>query len=257
MAGRAKNNFMLFVIICAVAGFGALLVFHLHGFFAYRRDGRIAQENSEIAQEMFADIVELGMAGHPPLQGGLLAPARIMAGNEDVVAFISIPGTNIGNLVVQGHDNEFYLYHDAHGQPNVNGALFMDYRNRPDFFDPNTIIYGHNMRNGTMFHNLRYYMSRDFFEANPHIAIVTDQYVLIYEIFAAFSTNIDFYYIQVNFETPEQFEGLINEMINRSAYNTSITPTATDRILILSTCTNIREDTRFVVAARLVPAIYD
>jgi sortase B len=108
------------------------------------------------------------------------------------------------------------------------------------------------MRNGTMFHNLRYFMDYDFFHAHPHIRVITKTQTLTYEIFAAFSAATDFDYIQVFFDPPEELQGLINELTARRNFDTKITPSIYDRILILSTCTNIQEDTRFVVAARLM-----
>ncbi|MDR2166758.1 MAG: class B sortase [Clostridiales bacterium] len=268
MAGRLrrfKRNIAFYAVLLAVVGFFGFFVFNLHGLFVHWQDGRQAWENSEIVQEIFAPqleaIVEAAVepaveteTDPPPPdaeQTPMLDAARQLTGNDDIVAFISIPGTNIGNIVVQAADNEYYLSRDAFGNDNVNGALFMDFRNSRDFADKSTVIYGHNMRNGSMFHNLRHFMNRDFFEAHPHILIITDYNILIYEIFAAFSTNIDFYYIQVHFESPAEFADLINEIIARSNHNTDISPTEADQILILSTCTNIREDTRFVIAGRL------
>jgi len=258
MGRKALNIKYIFVLLAALF-FGGLLIYNLHGLFAYQHDGRTAQENSQIAQEMFADAVQNALVAAQnyearPQNGGyhnLLAAARTLTNNPDIVAYIAIAGTNIGNFVVQGSDNEHYLSHDAHGNQNINGALFLDYRNSFDFSDQNTIIYGHNMRNQTMFHDLRHFVNQDFFEQNPMIIVVKDDQTLVYEIFAAFATSVDFYYIQVAFEGPNDFWFLINEISNRSVITTGINPTANDRILILSTCTNVREDTRFVVAARL------
>jgi len=250
---RRLLNLKYAFALLALIGFGSFFVFYAHGFFVYMQDGRRAQQNSDIAREMFADTLhqdyELVSIDY---EAEMLEPARRLTRNEAVVGFLTIPGTNVGDLVVQGADNYFYLTHDAYGNANANGALFMDYRNSRDFSDLNTIIYGHNMRNGTMFHNLRYYMNQDFFERHPRITIVGDRRILTYEIFAAFSTNIDFYYIQVDFKSPDDFGALINEIMRRSVISTGVTATAYDRILILSTCTNEREDMRFVVAARLM-----
>ncbi|MCL2350288.1 MAG: class B sortase [Defluviitaleaceae bacterium] len=251
---RRLNNILFAAVFVAALGFAASFAFNLSGQIIYRRDGRVAAANSAIIQEIFADI-SVGadtIRPHYPM-----AVARNLTHNEDIIAYIAIPGTNVGNVVVQGMDNSHYLYTDAFGQPNVNGALFMDYRNSPSFTDPNTIIYGHNMRNGTMFHNLRYYMNESFWREHPHIVVITDYDVLIYEIFATFSTHVDFYYIQVDFNDERgDFEGLINEMARRAVFDTDIRAARYDRVLILSTCTNIHQDTRFVVAARLLVREY-
>lgn len=183
-----------------------------------------------------------------------LADAREQIDNDDIVGFISIPNTNVNYPFVQTVDNSFYLYHDVHRNSSSAGAVFLDYLSTPDFTDPNTIIYGHNMRSGIIFHNLRYYVfgaqSQEFLEDHPNIYIVTDDYVLVFEIFSVFTTHIDFYYIQVYFAEGE-FEELVNELNHRSYHDTGITATGEDNLLLLSTCTNIHRDTRIVIASRL------
>jgi len=246
-AGKSKLAFWL--AICAVVFFAVLFVHNVHGVFSYWQDGRQAQRNSQIIQEIFAGY----FGGDITLdRDRLLHQARELTGSGDIVAYIAIPGTNIGNLVVQGHDNEHYLYNDVFGNENINGALFMDFRNSPDFTDLNTIIYGHNMRNGTMFHNLRYFVQQDGFAArHRNIYVITPHETLIYEVFAAFSTNIDFDYIQVSFGVGD-FAALLDEILQRNVLDTGIAPNPNNNILVLSTCTNNHQDTRFVVVGRLL-----
>ena len=266
---KKKKNWMLIISVIAVIGFGGAFAYYAYDYFLWWRDGQAAQEQTEVVREIFqeqvADITDLFTAAvfeHEGYEDGVpittisfeafpLDEIRELTGNPDVMAYIFIEGTNISNAVVQGSDNHFYLYRDMFRNWNVNGSIFLDYRNSPSFADPNTVIYGHNMNNGTMFHNLRYYMNRDFLEAHPNIVIIMDNRVLIYEIFSVFQTRIDFDYIQVDFASREEFGALVNEVARRSVHNTGITADAEDRMLILSTCTNVSEDTRTVVAGRL------
>ncbi|MCL2855342.1 MAG: class B sortase [Defluviitaleaceae bacterium] len=265
---RKRGNLILILLAISTLGFGAAFFFNLGDAISYWRDGRVTQQQSEAVQEVFeeqveafvsflAEIADIDPAEPFPahlldfLDSRLLDDVREMTGNPDIVAYITIPGTRVGNAVVQGEDNAFYLYHDIFRRRNVNGALFMDYQNTPNFTNPNTVIYGHNMLNGTMFHNLRFYMGQEFFERNPHIVIITDHAVLIYEIFSAFSTNVDFDYIQVHFHDREEFGELVDEINRRSVINTGIAGDIYDNILVLSTCTNVRWDMRYVVAGRL------
>lgn len=270
---KKKNNIVLYIAIFAIVGFGAAFAYYAYDYYLWLRDGRIAQENSDTMRDMFFDqmqsindIVAASVPGNEaydrtePEESVLfwsspLDEARNMMNNPDIVAYIYIDGTNINNVVVQGADNSRYLYVDAFGNSNANGAIFMDYRNNTDFSDPNTVIYGHNMRNGTMFHDLRHYMNRSFLDAHPHIKIITDDYVMIYEVFSVFSTRIDFYYIQIEFESREEFGGLISEIMRRNVHNTDITANMDDNILVLSTCTNAESDTRYVVVGRLAQVI--
>jgi len=250
---RHKHRLAYWLALGGLVFFAGLFAYNVHGYFRYWQDGRQARRNAQVIQEIFADFVDdaaLGVARADAYE--LLGRARQLTGSGNIVAYITIPGTNIGNMVVQGADNEHYLYHDIFGNANVNGALFMDFRNSADFSDPNTIIYGHNMRNGTMFHNLRYFVNvADFWQRHRNIYVVTAENTFIYEVFAAFSTNIDFDYIQVFFDSEEDFGALLAEIYRRNVINTGATPTTNDNILVLSTCTNQHQDTRFVVVGRL------
>ena len=80
--------------------------------------------------------------------------------NPDVIAWIQIPALDISYPVVQGKDNYYYLHHMFDGQENKNGSIFVDYHNQPDFLDSNTIVYGHNMKNGSMFGTLDRYQDQ-------------------------------------------------------------------------------------------------
>ncbi|MCL2236449.1 MAG: class B sortase [Defluviitaleaceae bacterium] len=267
---RKRSNIILVLLIISTLGFGAAFFFNLGDAISYWQDGREAQAQTEVVQDIFAEQVEevVSLIAHiteapameeePSLDflfGGLLDEVREMTENPDIVAYITIPGTQVGNAVVQATNNDFYLYHDIFRRPNVNGSLFMDFRNTPDFTNPNTIIYGHNMNNGTKFHNLRFYMGQEFFEAHPNILIITDYAVFVYEIFSAFSTRTDFNYIEVDFYNREEFGGLVDEIIRRNVLNTGITADMYDRILVLSTCTNTRIDMRYVIVGRLAHQI--
>jgi len=181
----------------------------------------------------------------------LVPEAREYYENEDVVAHIVIPGTAIDYLIVHTDNNTFYLYHDLRGNRTSAGTVFLDYLNSPDFSDPNSIIYGHNMRNGTKFHNLRMYRSEEFFEEN-NLMIVTSAYaVLYYDIFAAFITHINFNYIQIEFDDGE-FLDMIKTMKSISYHQTEIEIGEEDKVLALSTCWGpVGTDYRLVVVGRL------
>lgn len=271
---RKKKNTLLITVSVFFLAFLGFFVYNLVEYLSWANDGRISQVNTETVYNIFNDyMLELSQifnedtitpAGYIdiPIQTTFsfngpspLDIVRSHTQNNDIVAYIFIDGTNINNVVMHTYDNDFYLYHDMYGNPNVNGALFMDFRNNINFLDPNTIIYGHNMRNGTMFHNLRYYMQQSFFDNNRIVKVITDTQVFIYEIFSTFSTLVDFDYIQVFFENEQQFGGLIDELKARSIFTVDTTVSTSDNILILSTCTNVDVDARYVVVAKLVSVL--
>jgi len=270
---KRKKSKLVYVAVAIMLISGGALAYYGYDYFLYWQDGRSAQANTDIVRNMFGeqmdDIGQL-ISILPHVEGeqepemmriafdtSPLDEARELTGNPDIIGFLYVADTNITNVILHGEDNYFYLHRDMFGNRNSNGSVFMDFRNAPDFTDRNTILYGHNMNNGTMFHNVRFYMQQEFFEAHPLIKVVIEDYLFVYEIFSAFSTRVDrayrmdFDYIQVLFEDDEEFAGLVEEMMRRSLHETDVVASGDDRILVLSTCTNVNRNTRYVVAARL------
>ena len=92
--------------------------------------------------------------------------------NPNVIGWIEIPGLSISYPVVQGTDNAYYLHHLFTGEYNSSGSIFADWHNQPDFADPNTIVYGHNMKNGSMFGTLSHYQDQALWEASPNLSLI-------------------------------------------------------------------------------------
>ena len=107
--------------------------------------------------------------------------------NPDVYAWITVPGTQIDYPILQReNDNTYYLTHTIDHEEKTEGAIFTENYNSTDFGDPNTVIYGHDMKNGTMFRSLLDYQDREFFEENKEIIIYTPDAIRHYEIFAGY-----------------------------------------------------------------------
>ena len=174
--------------------------------------------------------------------------ARNVTGNEDIVAFITIPGTSISYAVAQGADNNFYLNRDLRGRPNLAGSIFMHTDNSPDFSDRSTILFGHNMLNRTKFSDLHMFRDLSFFEQNNLIEIARIEDVLFYDVFAVFETHISFNYIEVKLADDNAFLSLVENIKHRSMHPVTVSVSDNDQIIILSTCTDVvGSDYRFVV----------
>ena len=93
--------------------------------------------------------------------------------NPDIVAWIYIEGTKINYPIVQGEDNSYYLKHLFSGEWNGSGCIFLDFRNDASFADRHSIIYGHHMKNGTMFTDLDKYKKQEFFDEHPIALLIT------------------------------------------------------------------------------------
>lgn len=110
--------------------------------------------------------------------------ASLQAINPDIVAWLRIPGV-LEYPVVRGKDNSYYLNHTVQKTYNIAGSIFLDYRNERDFSDSKNIIYGHNMKDGSMFHVLRNYQDIDFFQEHTDMEVyLPDGRTLNYQIIA-------------------------------------------------------------------------
>jgi sortase B len=172
--------------------------------------------------------------------------------NKEVVGWINIPDTHIDYPVLQAGDNEYYLNHDINGNKSLFGSIFMDFRNNINGSDSNIILYGHNMKNGSMFHDLVYYKDQQFFEKHPIIFFDTLYEEEKWEIFSVYVTNVKFNYLITNFKTVEEQQKYLNIIKDKSLFKKDITLTKDDKILTLSTCSYEFKNARLVVQAKLV-----
>ena len=171
--------------------------------------------------------------------------------NPDVVGWICIPNSKINYPLMQGEDNTFYLEHTWEGNLNPYGSIYLESRNSPDMTDFNTIIYGHNMLNGSMFAGLSNYAYQWHWEWNRYVYIVTDAGVFRYEIFSSYAADVESPAYGLSFHQTETRVKFIAHALENSQIDTGITPAVTDRIITLSTCTGMGYESRRVVHAYL------
>ena len=174
--------------------------------------------------------------------------------NEDFYGLLSIPGlgpTVTDDFVVQASDNTYYLYRSIDRRDNDRGTLFLDYRALPWFASNNYVIYGHNMKDGTMFHDVLKYSQADTYLQAPLIEFDTIYGPTTWLVFAAYVCENDFYYYHPDYSNA-RFEELLGEIYARSNYHTGVDVFPSDTILTLSTCDYTFQDARFVVHARLL-----
>lgn len=171
--------------------------------------------------------------------------------NEDVIGWICIPDTKVNYPLLQWTDNDFYLDHTWTQSSNGAGAIFMECQNKPDFSEFNTIIYGHNMRNGDMFGSLHHYRRPQYWQEHPHVYIVKDEGVLRFDIFAAQSASTESILYGLGIETDQRKAEFIRFAQDYSFFESSVIPTTEDRILTLSTCTGMGHASRWVVLSIL------
>lgn len=171
--------------------------------------------------------------------------------NPQVVGWILIPDTEINYPLMQGKDNDYYLNRTWDQKKNDVGSIFLEQFSNPDLTDFNTIVYGHNMKDGSMFAGLQAYREQSFLETHPYVYIRSDYGVYRYEIFSSYLAKVDSSTYGLDFPNEESTIRFLEEAIRNSAIRAAIAPEPTDRILTLSTCSGRGYATRWVVHARL------
>lgn len=189
-----------------------------------------------------------------PVKDPLLAFLDI---NPDFVGWLDIPGTGIRFPVVQGSDNDHYLHHLFTGEPNRMGAIFLDFRNDLSDRDDQYLIYGHNMRDGTMFAELNRFVhenTREKYFANHSLVLFDTLYgKMRFEIFSAYVVrlNQETFQTRVNY-TDAQFLEYLNSAVRRSVVKRNVSLSADSVILTLITCSPWFTNSRTLVHAVLL-----
>lgn len=171
--------------------------------------------------------------------------------NPDVVGWFLIPGTGISYPLLQGESNNTYLRHTWRKEYSTRGSIFLDSQCGRDLTDFNTIVYGHRMRNGTMFAPLANYGQESYRQAHPCVYIVTEAGTFRYEIFAVYEADTSASAYRLGMDTEKARQEFLDDCLARSFLNTGLKPTPVDRVLTLSTCTPAGNNQRLVVQAVL------
>lgn len=160
--------------------------------------------------------------------------------NPDTVAWLKVNGTNIEYSVVKSTNNDYYLTHNFNKEYNSAGWIFADYRNKLDGTDKNLVIYGHNMRDDSMFGSLKKVVNEDWYndEDNKYITLITENGTQIYEVFSIYQIEKEDYYIKTNFNNEKEFSDFAETVKKRSKKEFDVTVSGKDNILTLSTCAN-------------------
>lgn len=157
--------------------------------------------------------------------------------NNQIVAYLKVNGTKIEYAVVQAKDNNYYLRRNLDKKYNVGGSIFMDYKNKLDGTDKNIIIYGHNIKDGSMFGTLKNVLEKEWYnnEENYIIDLITEKEEQKYQVFSVYKIENEDYYIDTEFKKNE-FKKFVNKLKVRSIKDFEIEITEEDSILTLSTC---------------------
>lgn len=214
-------------------------------------DGKGEKENTspEPEEQMSLDGVEV--------PGKNLDWNALKEENQDIYAWIYIPGTQVDYPVLQ-HPSEdgYYLGHNLDGSEGYPGCIYTESRNKKDFTDKNTILYGHNMKDGSMFGSLHNFEEAAFFEEHRYAFVYTKEKVSVYDLFAAYEFSDDHLLYAYDFTTEtgyQEYLDMVFEIRDMGAhFREGVKVTAADRILTLSTCISAKPENRYLVQGVLL-----
>ena len=221
-----------------------------------------ASENTAEANSITDDIITSPWDTNYERSDMVILPefADLYAQNKDFVGWLEVVGTDINYPVMQTiSDPEYYLRRDFNGEDDTNGTLFVDYRCDVINHTTNTIIYGHNMRSGKMFGQLKNYLSYDYYLSHKTIKFTTLYFEEEYEVMGVGLTSVGYsddadykYYDFINAETGAELQEFLDNIQSLSAFDETIDIQSTDKILTLSTCNSYTEDGRLFIVAKRV-----
>lgn len=169
--------------------------------------------------------------------------------NSDYKMWIQIENTNINYPVVQSSDNDYYLKHNFRKESNISGTVFVESANDIDN-DKNIILYGHNMRNGTMFNNITNYKEESFFNEDNKINIIINNTLYEYEVFSVYVKNVSEVNLAIGFASEDEFINYAYNEAEESLYKKDVDFSAEDNLITLVTCSYEFTDARTIVVAR-------
>lgn len=194
------------------------------------------KENKEISDKVSEAIIEINENKDEEIEYKVDF-VKLKEINNQIVAYLKVNETKIEYAVVQAKDNSYYLRRNLDKKYNVGGSIFMDYKNKLDGTDKNIVIYGHNMKNDSMFGTLKNILKEEWYnnEENYIINLTTEKEEKKYKVFSVYKIKTEDYYIDTEFKENE-FEKFINTLKDRSIKDFGTEIDEQDNILTLSTC---------------------
>ncbi|MEF2620126.1 MAG: class B sortase [Clostridia bacterium] len=230
---KKKSNIPSIILMCF---FTALLIYSGTKIVIWYMNN---QNNKKISDEI-AEFVTVDETKEDDEEKYVVDFEKLKEKNSDIVAWLKVKGTNIETTVVKSTNNDYYLTHNFNKEYNSAGWIFADYKNKVDGTDKNLVIYGHNMRDDSMFGSLKWVINEDWYnnEDNKYITLITENETQVYEVFSVYQIEKEDYYIQTNFNTEKEFNTFAQTIKKRSKKDFNVDVNENDNILTLSTCAN-------------------
>ena len=253
-----KMLYILLVIACILC-IGVLLFF-------LKKDQKeklsAEQQQEQILEEFTQDVTPEAEASEKPELAELPIDFEgLWEINPEIYAWIEVPDTKINYPILQheGEDQGYYLTRDLYGKSNQAGSIYTEDYNNKDFQDYHTVLYGHNMKNGSMFHNVRYFADREFFEKHQELYVYMPEKILKYEIIACYEYDDRHLLGMFDYDDMEAYGEYLEEIMNPRSMYAMIRQgwelDTDDKLLTLSTCIANKPNNRRLLQAVLVEEV--
>ncbi|MDE5830923.1 MAG: class B sortase [Clostridia bacterium] len=191
-------------------------------------------QNKEVLETIVGDTIEVNdETGETAIDF-----AKLKEKNSDTVGWLKVAGTSVDYPVVKSSDNSFYLTRNFNKTNNIAGWIFADYRDKVDGEDINLVIYGHNMKDGSMFGTVKKCLNKDWYnnEENLNITFETDTKVYTYKVFSVYQIEVETYYTKTGFENNASHLEWLNKLKSRSVKDFGVALDTNSKVITLSTC---------------------
>lgn len=256
------------LILCSVVAAGCLGYFSLYSYFDYKTKSTYEQlselKEKPVTGQQAAEpsqTVKVNLDEEQEPKEVLEEYKNLLNKNKKLIGWLKIDDTNIDYPVMQTSDNEYYQDHNLNQEYDKNGSIFMD--KDCDVLKPSTnyILYGHHMKNGSMFGKLDLYSSEKYCSEHPYIQFDTIYEKGLYQVMYVFRSRVYSeeeivfkYYQFIDALSEQEFDSYMQEMAAMSLYDTGVTAQYGNQLLTLSTCDYQEKNGRFVVVAKRVAA---
>lgn len=156
--------------------------------------------------------------------------------NPDIIGWIVCPDTQLNYPILKSHDNQDYVKTLVTGEVNSSGSIFLDYRNSTDFQDNVSIIYGHNMKNGSMFKTINHYKKEEFYQEHPYIYIATKNNIIPYHIISVLHVSASDDLYNLKFNSLQDYSNFLLHYTQKTLYTTNAIYSVNKPTIALSTC---------------------
>lgn len=250
---RTAGDIIRLVILIAALGVFCYSGYQLLTIYMEYKKGE--DEYSSLEEQYVHEVTDVGpevseIDGEPVMKSPVDFDSLTKM-NSDIIGWLKVEALDISYPLTQGKDNDHYLHNTFQNTPNIAGCIFLDYQNKKNFTDRNSLIYGHNMRNGTMFGTLKKFREEGVFEKSRYFWIYTPKKIYKYEIFSCQEVGYTSKTYQLEFKNDQDFMDYIREGFKNSVIQSDASVSTEDKVVTLSTCTG-NDTTRFIVQGKQI-----